>query len=61
MNSLGAYDVEYNGRQLLVEEADVGSLTNANIGLWTNVMEDGSTISIVGHAALIDDVAHMVA
>ncbi|MCC0035287.1 MAG: hypothetical protein H6887_08500 [Hoeflea sp.] len=55
-NNMPEYGYDYVTGRVLIEDKDVGSLADKDIGLWTNVMVDGSTFSVVGHAGLIDDV-----
>lgn len=50
------YEYDYISGSVLIEEKNVEALADRDIGLWTNVMADGSKFSIVGHAGLIDDV-----
>ncbi|CAN7666138.1 hypothetical protein LJR030_002864 [Rhizobium sp. LjRoot30] len=57
MNNMGRYEVEYSGGKVLIEQDHMADLSSGDIGLWTNVMSDGSTISVVGQADLIDDIA----
>ena len=52
----GQFTFEYQSGKLLIEQADIESSKSADIGVWTNVSADHSTMSIVGKAALIDDV-----
>lgn len=53
---MGQFDFDYSNGKVLIEEKHVTSLADHDIGLWTNVMGDGSSISVIGHAGLIDDV-----
>lgn len=57
MDSMGRYEIEYSGGKVLIEQDHMADISVGNIGLWTNVMSDGSTISVVGQASLIDDIA----
>lgn len=51
------YDFQFSSAgQVLIEYSDVADLEDKDIGLLTNTMSDGSKMSIVGSAALIDDV-----
>ncbi len=52
----GQFTFEYQSGKLLIEQTDIESSKSADIGVWTNVSADHSTMSIVGKAALIDDV-----
>jgi hypothetical protein len=52
----GAYDVEFADGRVLIEQQDTASLSADLVGIWTNVMEDGSAISVVGHIDLVTDV-----
>ena len=61
LTSMQNYEIEYVGGRILIEQDHVSDLASHDIGLWTNVMADGSSISIVGQATLIDDIAALVA
>lgn len=52
----GQFTFEYQSGKLLIEQTDIESSKSADIGVWTNISADHSTMSIVGKAALIDDV-----
>lgn len=52
----GDFTFEYQSGKLLIEQANVDGLKASEIGVWTNVSADQSTMSIVGKVALIDDV-----
>lgn len=52
----GQFNFEYQSGKLLIEQVDVESLKAGEIGVWTNVSADHSTMTVVGKAALIDDV-----
>ena len=56
MARFGSYDVEFAEGRVLIEQHDAGSLSSDNIGIWTNLMEDGSAISVIGHIDLVTDV-----
>ncbi|WP_298804103.1 hypothetical protein [uncultured Rhizobium sp.] len=60
MDGMGLYEIEYSGGRILVEQDHIADHAGSDIGLWTNVMSDGSTISVVGQAHLIDDVASVL-
>jgi len=53
------FDHEYVSGKVLVEEKNVEMLADKDIGLWTNVMSDGSMFSVVGHVGLIDDMTSL--
>jgi hypothetical protein len=55
-NNIDQYELDYITGKVLIEEKNVEALPDHDIGLWTNVMIDGSTFSVVGHVGLIDDV-----
>lgn len=50
------FTFEYQSGKLLIEQLNVDGLKASELGIWTNVAADQSTMSIVGKAALIDDV-----
>ncbi|PZU80723.1 MAG: hypothetical protein DI528_22125 [Shinella sp.] len=52
----GQFTFEYQSGKLLIEQTDVESLKASDMGVWTNVSADHSTMTVVGKAALIDDV-----
>jgi hypothetical protein len=54
--SMSGYEIEYIGGRVLIEQQNTDGLAANDIGLWTNVLQDGSTISVIGQAALIDDI-----
>lgn len=56
ISNLGDYEVEFDGETLLIGQLSVVDLDASLVGLWSNTMSDGSSISIVGQADLIDDV-----
>ena len=56
ISNLGAYEVGFSNGRWLIEQRSASSLDSKELGIWTNTMVDGSTISIVGHVDLIDDV-----
>jgi hypothetical protein len=61
MARFGSYDVEFAEGRVLIEQHDTASLSSNLIGLWTNIMEDGSAISVVGHVDLVMDVTTTLA
>ncbi|WP_137136909.1 hypothetical protein [Rhizobium sp. FKY42] len=52
----GEYTFEYqtNGK-LLIEQVGIDNLKTSEIGIWTNVIGDQSSVSVVGKASIIDD------
>lgn len=61
INSFGdKFEIEYLGGRVLIEQSDMAGLSDHDIGLWTNTMADGSSISVVGQANLIDDVTGLI-
>ncbi len=61
LSQIGAFEIEYIGGHILIEQGNTSSLGLDDIGLWTNVLQDGSVISVVGQADLIDDVSWLLA
>ena len=55
LNAFDHYEVEYTGGKVLIEQAGIEGLKGGDIGIWTNMMSDGSSISIVGQANLLDN------
>ncbi len=60
LSQIGAFEIEYLGGHILIEQDNTSSLRLDDIGLWTNVLQDGSVISVVGQADLIDDVSWLL-
>lgn len=60
LSQIGAFDIEYMDGHILIEQGNTSSLGLDHIGLWTNVLQDGSVISVVGQADLIDDVSWLL-
>jgi hypothetical protein len=60
LNQIGVFEIEYIGGHILIEQGNTSSLGLDDIGLWTNVLQDGSVISVVGQADLIDDVSWLL-
>jgi hypothetical protein len=61
MGRFGSYDVEFAQGRVLIEQHDMAALSSDLIGIWTNIMEDGSAISVVGHVDLVTDVTTSLA
>jgi hypothetical protein len=51
-----SYEVEFTTSHVLLELGNLSGLNADQVGIWSNVMSDGSTISVIGHIDLIDDV-----
>lgn len=60
LSLIGTFEIEYIGRHILIEQGNTSSLGVDDIGLWTNVLQDGSVISVIGQAHLIDDVSWLL-
>ena len=60
LTSMPGFEIEYIGGRILIEQQNTNALAAGDIGLWTNVLHDGSTISVIGQAALIDDIGMFV-
>lgn len=58
--SMSGYEIEYVGGRVLIEQQNTDGLASNDIGLWTNVLQDGSTISVIGQVALIDDIGGLL-
>lgn len=52
-------EIEFTGSYVLMEQHNASSMKNAELGLWQNVMADGSAILIVGHIDFIDAATSM--
>jgi len=50
------YEVEIANGRVLIEQHDAAFLDASRLGIWTNVMDDGSAISVVGHVDLVAEV-----
>ncbi len=55
--AFGKFEVEASGKYVLMEQEHAGSLKNTELGVWQNIMSDGSEIIIVGHIEFIDTAA----
>lgn len=53
--ALDSYDIRFNQNSILIEQDNVDALDVSEIGMWTNVMSDGSEISFVGQIDLVRD------
>lgn len=60
LSQIGTFEIEYIGGHILIEQGNTSSLGLNDIGLWTNVLKDGSVISVIGQADLIDDVSWLL-
>jgi len=60
LTSMPGFEIEYIGGRILIEQQNTNALAAGDIGLWTNVLHDGSTISVIGQASLIDDIGVFV-
>lgn len=61
MSNFGSYEVEISGGRVLIEQHDAALMNSHDIGIWTNVMDDGSAISVVGSLALVGDLTGALA
>ena len=50
------FEIEVAGGNLLVEQAGIDDSVYSDVGLWTNLMADGSEVSFIGLVDIIDDV-----
>lgn len=52
----GEFTFEYQtSGKLLIEQVGIDNLKTTEIGIWTNVISDQSSVSVVGKASIIDD------
>jgi hypothetical protein len=58
---IGAYEIEMNGNVLSIAQSLDAGIDQSQLGIWTNMMSDGSSIAIVGALDLIDDVGSLLA
>jgi hypothetical protein len=58
--TMGGYEIELHGTSVMIEQANVETLAAQDIGIWTNLMPDGSDISVIGQAALVHEVVGML-
>jgi hypothetical protein len=56
IEEFGAVDIEYEASDVLIEQAHIKDAAAHSIGLWVNVMSDGSRISVVGSSDIVDDI-----
>lgn len=61
ITAFGSYEVEAAGGHWLIEQENVASLDGDDLGIWTNVMADGSEVSVVGQIDLIDKATSVLA
>lgn len=52
--AFGKFEIEASGKYVLMEQEHAASLKNSELGVWQNIMSDGSEIIIVGHIDVID-------
>tara|TARA_R110002020_G_scaffold367683_3_gene579562 strand:+ start:21040 stop:22527 length:1488 start_codon:yes stop_codon:yes gene_type:complete len=55
------FEIEVAGGILLVEQAGIDDSLYSEVGLWTNLMADGSEISFIGSLDIIDDITAYMA
>lgn len=55
-DKMGSYQIDFDGKKILIEDSTAEQLLDDDIGLWTNNMADGVTVSVIGRADLIDDI-----
>ncbi|MEO3386189.1 hypothetical protein [Mesorhizobium sp. CAU 1741] len=53
-SAFAGFEFEVSGSYFLMEQSNTSSLKHEEIGLWQNVMGDGSEILIIGHVDLIE-------
>lgn len=53
---IGDFESEQAANGVLIEQSHVTDLASQDIGIWTNVMSDGSEITIVGQIDIVDHV-----
>ncbi|KQZ60481.1 hypothetical protein ASD54_23100 [Rhizobium sp. Root149] len=52
----GEFTFEYQtSGKLLIEQVGIENIKTSEIGIWTNVISDQSSVSVVGKASIIDD------
>ena len=56
IEQFGAVDIEFEGSDVLIEQAHIEDAAAGSVGIWVNVMSDGSRISVVGSSEIVDDV-----
>lgn len=60
ISSIGDYRLDINGSALSIVQITEAVMDQADLGIWTNMMSDGSSITIVGAVDLIDDVGWLL-
>lgn len=55
------FEIEVAGGNLLVEQAGIDDSLYSEVGLWTNLMADGSEVSFIGSLDIIDDITAYMA
>jgi len=61
IETMGGYEIELHGTSVMIEQDNIETLSAKDIGIWTNMMPDGSDISVIGQAALVHEVVGMFA
>ena len=58
---MGSFDFDYNTEtwQILIEQSSAIGQSYDDIGIWTNVNQDGSQVTIIGSLDLIDEAVTM--
>lgn len=54
------YEVEFGSAGVMIEQSDMAGLSADLVGIWTNVMADGSSISVVGQVDVISGVTALL-
>ena len=55
LTRFGHYEVEFASGQVMIEQFETATLSAEEVGIWTNVMTDGSAISVIGQAELLSE------
>lgn len=59
LEAFGTMEIEYAGGDVMIEQADLAGSNVQDLGIWRNEMEDGSTISIIGHADIMHQLSSL--
>lgn len=60
LKQLPGFSIEFAATDVLIEQVDIAGVQTDHIGVWSNLMSDGSRISIVGSLDIIDGLSAII-
>lgn len=60
-DNIGNLDIEFDSTRFLVEQHAISNMDAGLIGLWINIMPDGSSITVIGELSMFDHLGLNVA